>query len=337
MMKLLVTMKNWDINVLKKSSDVMKNFYLIYGNDLGIINKYVDDIKKKLNIKEEIRYNLDDFTLKDIVDELSMVGMFEKNKLIVCDCLNFQVDDSELLTYLDNYNKDNYLILVINDEKIDTRKKLYKKLSSVGEIVNAGDNKNYIKTYLKKYVQDNNYKIDTGTLDYLISRVGNNIDNAINEMDKIFLYKIDDKIISRNDINDIVENNMDEEIFLLSEAVIVGNTDKSLNLYHKFINNGYDELSIITLLANQFRFLLQVKSLYDKGMDANSIAKTIEAHPFRVQKTIEKVYSYTKEELAGYLEYLFELDSGIKTGKLDKNLGLELFIINKNVASYYNK
>ena len=312
----------------------MKNFYLIYGNDLGITNRYIDDIKKKLGIKEEIRYNLDDFFLKDIIDDLSMVGMFEKNKLIICDNFNFQIDDKDLLSYLDNYNRDNYLILVVNSDKVDSRKKLYKKLSSIGEIINVSDNKGYIKNYLKTYIQDNGYKIDSTTLDYFISRVGNNIDNATNEIDKMFLYKGSDKIINRNDVNDITIDNIEEEIYLLSESVIVGDTDRALSLYHKFINNGYDELSIITLLANQFRFLLQVKTLYDKGLDYNSIAKEIDAHPYRVQKTIPKVYSYTKEELANYLSYLFDLDSGIKTGKLDKNLGLELFIINKNVADY---
>ena len=85
----------------------MKNFYLIYGNDLGITNKYINDIKDKLGIKEEIRYNLDDFLLRDVIDDLSMVGMFEKNKLIVCDNFSFQIDDNDLLKYLDNYNRDN--------------------------------------------------------------------------------------------------------------------------------------------------------------------------------------------------------------------------------------
>lgn len=312
----------------------MKNFYLIYGNDLGITNKYINDIKDKLGIKEEIRYNLNDFLLRDVIDDLSMIGMFEKNKLIVCDNFSFQIDDSDLLNYLDNYNRDNYLILVVNADKVDTRKKLYKKLSSIGEVINVGDNKGYVKSYLKTYIQNNGYKIDSATLDYFISRVGNNIDNAINEVDKMFLYKGTDKVINRNDVNDITIDNIEEEIYLLSESVIVGNTDRALSLYNKFINNGYDELAIITLLANQFRFLLQVKTLYDKGFDANGISKEIDAHPFRVQKTIPKIYSYTKKELVSYLDYLFELDSGIKTGKIDKGLGIELFIINKDIANY---
>ena len=40
------------MSVQKKSSGRMKNFYLIYGNDLGITNKYINDIKDKLGIKE---------------------------------------------------------------------------------------------------------------------------------------------------------------------------------------------------------------------------------------------------------------------------------------------
>ena len=194
----------------------MKNFYLIYGNDLGIANKYINDIKDKLGIKEEIRYNLDDFLLRDVIDDLSMVGMFEKNKLIVCDNFSFQMDDNDLLKYLDNYNRDNYLVLVVNGDKVDSRKKLYKKLSTIGEVINVSDNKGYIKTYLKNYIQSNGYKIDSTTLDYFISRVGNNIDNATNEVDKIFLYKSDDKIINRNDVNEITIDNIEEEIYLLS-------------------------------------------------------------------------------------------------------------------------
>ena len=189
--------------------------------------------------------------------------------------------------------------------------------------------KKYVNTAVHKFVNNKN---TVSNIFSLLNTAINN--NATNEVDKIFLYKSDDKIINRNDVNEITIDNIEEEIYLLSEAVIVGNTDRALSLYRKFINNGYDELSIITLLANQFRFLLQVKTLYDKGMDANGISREIDAHPFRVQKTIPKIYSYTKEELANYLSYLFDLDSGIKTGKIDKGLGIELFIINKDIANY---
>ena len=82
------------------------------------------------------------------------------------------------------------------------------------------------------------------------------------------------------------------------------------------------------LLANQFRFLFQVKRLINKGKAESEIAKILEANPYRIKFTIKKLYSYTEEMLLYYIQKLAKIDHDIKLGLINKKLALELFIIN---------
>ena len=88
---------------------------------------------------------------------------------------------------------------------------------------------------------------------------------------------------------------------------------------------------MIGLIASQFRFLLQVKILYNKNKTNDEISKILEVHPYRVKLAINNSYYYSKELLEDYLLKLFEIDRKIKLGLADKNILFELFILNKNI------
>ena len=87
---------------------------------------------------------------------------------------------------------------------------------------------------------------------------------------------------------------------------------------------------MIGLLASQFRFLLQVKILYNKNKTKDEIANILEVHPYRVKLALNSCYYYDRYSLENYLIKLFELDKNIKLGLIDKNIYFELFILNKN-------
>ena len=88
---------------------------------------------------------------------------------------------------------------------------------------------------------------------------------------------------------------------------------------------------MIGLISSQFRFLLQVKTLYNKNKSNDEIAKLLEVHPYRVKLAINNCYYYSKETLENYLLKLFELDKKIKLGLIDKNIFFQLFILNKDI------
>lgn len=310
----------------------MYNFYLLYGLDKSIIDNELRKIIKKLNISDVIKYSMDCDEVRNVIENASTISMFASKKIIVLDNCNFfkankTIDDIDRLEeYLNNYNKDSYLIFICHADKLDTRKKIYKLLNKSFKVIecNKGDN-TYLKKYVEDYLKTNNFIMDD--IEYFLKNVGTNLDNITNELDKLFMYKLDSGNIVDADIDCITIKNMEGEIFELTDAIIANDTKKSLDLLEEFTNKNYDEIQILMLLASQFRFLFQVKRLVNKNKRYDEIAKILEVNPYRVKFTIKKLYSYSEGILIGYIKKLANIDHDIKLGLMDKRLALELFIV----------
>lgn len=314
----------------------MNNFYLIYGDDNGLVENQVTEIINKLNIDKDniVTYSLNNTSMDDIILEASMFSMFGTNKVIVvndANCFKDKVDNIEVLEeYFDKYNHDNYLIFTLNG-KPDTRKKVYKLMDKMGSVIAVKNDRDYLYNYVNKYIIDNNYQMSSNNIIYFLSKVGSDINNIKNELDKLMIYKDNDHNILKEDIDEMVIVNIDDEIFALTDAVINGDISNSMRLYNFFINHNYEQVQIIALLGSQFHFLFQVKRLYNQGKYKDDIAKILEVHPYRVKLALGKIYSYSEELLLSYISKLADMDKNIKLGKIDKGLALELFLINKDM------
>ncbi len=312
----------------------MNNFYLLYGTDKSIINNELDKIIDKLGTSDVIRYSLLDTLIEDIVMDAATISMFSNKKIIIIDdavflCANKTIDKIEVLEeYFNNYNKDSYLIFIVNKEKVDTRKKIYKEIKKNGTVIECNKgNTNYVVSYINDYVKSNGYKIND--IKYFINIVGTNLDNIKNELDKLFMYRLDSRKISNEDIDLVTIKNQEDEIFNLTDAVILGDVKKALVLLEEFLNKSYDEIQILSLLASQFRFLFQVKRLANKNKRYDEIAKILEVNPYRVKFTINKLYTYNEDMLLEKIKKLGKIDYDIKLGIMDKRLAIEMFILDR--------
>lgn len=309
----------------------MSNFYVVYGEDKSLIDNEVSKILNKLNISDINKYDMDNTFIRDIVDDANYVSMFSNKKVMIIDNCSFlsskKIDDISLLEeYLNNYNKDTIMIFICYSIKLDNRKKIVTILNKIGNsiTIKKGDS-NYINDYIMEIINDNSFKIES--IPYLVSKTGSNLDNIKNELDKLMIYKNIDKYISNDDIDKIVVTSMEDEIFSLTDSIVKKDINKSLLLLKEFLNRGYEEIGLISMIANQFRFMFQVKRLYNKGYNRDGIAKNLEVNPYRVKFTLEKLYYYSEESLLSYIKKLYELDRDIKLGKINKSIGLEMFII----------
>ena len=310
---------------------MMSNIYLLYGKDKGIINNELNKILNGVQDNDIVRYSLDSISVDDIVSDISMVSMFGSKRIVIVDNAYFfmagkTVNNLDILEkYLNGVEVSNYLIFTLLNEKVDTRKKIYKLVKNKGKIIECNNDNNYIISFVKDYLSNNNYRIDS--IDYFLSVVGNNLDNISNELDKLFMYKVNDKNIVKEDIDFICVKVMEDEIFSLTDAIILNDTKKAIYLLGEFLNKNYDEIYILNLLANQFRFLYQVKRLSNKGKGYVEIANILEVNPYRVKFTLKKVYSYTEQDLIDRIKSLAKMDKNIKLGLMDKKLALELFVL----------
>ncbi len=316
----------------------MKNFYLLYSGDGAILNKEINDLEKKLDISDNdiIYYNIDD--IDGIINEASTIGMFSLNKFIIINMDSYFKDKKDipninlLENYFDSYNSNSYLVFVCNSDSIDSRKKIVNLIKKYGIVKKLEVNDNYLNDYVNNYLKDNGYKINNGDVVYFINRVGNNINNVTNELDKLMLYKINDKIINRNDIDLLTVENIDDSIYDLVNCILKNDNEKSIKLYNNFIDNGMDVNQIVAIIAAQIRLLYQVKRLYNSGKSNDEIAKILEFKSvYRVKYLLNDSYYYSESDLVKYLSKLADIDNAIKTSNGDGNMLMQLFIVKKDM------
>ena len=311
------------------------NLYLIVGEDQELINFYLNKIMKEIGLDEEkkINYDMNTSSISDILDEVSMISLFSSEKVVIG--YNFDIgkindnDRDYLIRYLNNNNSnDRYIILIAG--KVDGRSKDYKIFKDKFKIIDLlqVDNGKDICKYVEDYIKDRGYKIDKYNLDYLVELLGNDINNINNEIDKILLYLNDDQVISREVIDKLVSDNIDNIMYEFTNAVLDRDYEKISKMYNDFKmeNVGYDYL--IGSLGNALRGALVIKILYNQGNSNNEIAKFIGKKEFYIKKMIERLYNYTVDDLCMMIDKLGIIDREYKSGKSNIDM-LELYLLGK--------
>lgn len=314
----------------------MKNFYLLYGDDKAILNKEINDLKKKISINDDAVIYYDIIDVNNIVDEALTIGMFSSNKLIIIDSTSYLSEKKEvsniscLEDYFNNYNSNSYLLFISNSSSIDSRKKLVKLISGKGEIKKIEATSDYLIHYVKDFLDD--YEISGINISYFLSRCGTNINNINNELDKLKLYKLDDKVITKDDIELLTQENIDNSVYDLVNSLLKNDSVRAIKLYREFTENGMDVSQIIAIIAAQIRLLFQVKRLYNSGKSNDEIAKILEFKSvYRVKYLLSDSYYYSEDDLLKYLLKLADIDRDIKLGNVNGNTLLELFIVQKDM------
>ena len=311
------------------------NLYLIVGEDQELVNFYLNKIMNEIGLDEDkkINYDMNTSSISDILDEVSMISLFSSEKVVIV--YNFDIskisdnDRDYLIRYLNNNSSnDRYIILIAG--KVDGRSKDYKIFKDKFKIIDLlqVDNDKDIYKYIEDYIKDRGYKIDKYNLDYLVELLGNDINNINNEIDKIILYLSDDKVISREVIDKLVSDNIDNIMYEFTNAVLDREYEKISKMYNDFKieNVGYDYL--IGSLGNALRGALVIKILYNQGNSNSEIAKFIGKKEFYIKKMIERLYNYTVDDLCMMIDKLGIIDREYKSGKSNIDM-LELYLLGK--------
>lgn len=304
--------------------------YLILTNDKITLEDVISKIKNKNNLTNDsvIRFDLQENTVDQVIEELNTYSFFVDKKIVVVSStetiLNDKKsikDEEKLIKYIDNINPLNSLILIAN--KIDERKKLVKSIKAKFIVVN---NNISIIDKIKASLED--YNMDIKTINYLIKYLNNDNERIINELEKLKMYKLDTKTITIDDINTISIKEFDENIFSLINAINDKNIKKAFEIYNDLIERGEEMLKIVISVTDHFRLLYTVKVLVNDKKSSDTITSMLGIHPYRVKLAIENSYKFSFEELKKYLKQLGNIDINIKTGVSANDYGFDLFLLN---------
>ena len=310
----------------------MNNFYLIYGTDNSLLKREIDKIVG--TVEDVSSYDLSVSPIDVLLDDACLISMFGDKKVLIGENALFLTGAKSsiehnidyLTKYINDDNNQNIVILTVLENKLDERKKIVKLINEKCKVIYkpAIDDKN-LCGFVTEEFKSNGYKIDYKTANFFVDYIGKNVDILISEINKMILYKEDEKTITKEDILNICSKGFKDNIFDLTDGIIKKDFKKVYECYKDLIIVGEDEIKIISLLGTQFNLIYQSKLLEQKGEMYKDIAVILDVHPYRVKLALET--DFLIYELEDIIKKLHELDYKIKSGTVDKVTGLENFLL----------
>ena len=309
------------------------NSYLLESEDSLSLQTERDNIIHENHFEDAVinTYDMEEVPLENALEDLDTYGFLSDKKVIVIENIevlkydDFKNDFDHLFLYIKNPNPDNLLILESN--KLNNTLKVTKELKKICKYQEISiDIKSYIKNAFK------GYKIDTNTMNLLEEYCLGDYSKIANECLKLKNYKMDDKIITKEDVIELVPKKLGDSkdlTFAFSRSLGLRDREDALKKYLELLSFDLEPISIIGLLASQVRIIYQVKLLEKDRLSDKDIATTLgEKSDYRIRKTRELTKYYTEEELLKLMQELADMDYKMKTEDVDANHLIEMFILN---------
>lgn len=290
--------------------------YLLIGEDL-LINNEIKKIIKENNINNESisTYDLELDTLKNALIDINTISLFESTKCIICKNLINLKDLNELKEYL-NIKTSNILIFIMKTPK--DNKEIYNLIKNKIDLSKIDINK-YIENELK------DYKITTSSINLIINNCNNNFNRITNEINKLKMYKYEEKEITNDDINLLVKKDLQNNIFDLINFINKKDKKNAYKVYNELIKNNEIPIKILVTLANNYRLIYQVKILSEEKSD-NEIMDILNIKNEKRLFVLKKQsYNFTTNRLIYIIKQLANTDLSIKSGKMVDKQAMDLF------------
>lgn len=308
-----------------------KNVYLLYGTEDYLKQQYKRKLKQALS-KPDDTMNVTcregaHINPLELIDLAETMPFFADYRLIVVeDSGFFESSCDELASYLPELPSSTVMLFV--ESKIDKRSKMYKAASKSGSAIEFGEQKESLLTrWILGRLKKENKKITQSVLQLFLSKTGTDMNIIDKELEKLLCYTLHKEVIEAADVEAICTEQVSNRIFDMVNAIGKRDQKQALSLYYDLLSLKEPPMRILYLIIRQFRILLDLKSMNQKGLDAKTMASKASIPPFAVRRSLDQAASFSEKELRQALNDGAELETAIKTGKMTDQIAAELLII----------
>lgn len=274
-------------------------------------------VKERLNkmktafISEYMDINFKEITSGQLRTEIETVPFFAEKKMLLLDTADNE-ETAEALTNVSDFCS----IIIIN--KLDKRKKLYKTIQKVGEIIE-----------LTPYNENQmiNWIIETG------SKMGAKIPkNAAKRMVEIcglsdmhFTYNEIIKLVSTGDeitvdlVNKVVSRTPEYNSFILTDAISKKDKQEAYQIIKVLAEKNEYLPMVLSMVNRNFAVLRMIKTMKDGEIKEAGI------HPYTIKLLKPHAQNYTVEQLDKLMEICQKIDFDMKNG-VNHRIALEKII-----------
>lgn len=233
-----------------------------------------------------------------------------------------------LLEYMDQPMETSIIVFLVQADKLDERKKTVKKAKAEGAVLpflplSAEE----LVRWVKKQIESNQCSIADEAVEALLNSAGTNLQSLSAEIEKCCLFAGAGGIIDVPTVDRLIAKNTEQNVFQLVEDIVRRRADRALATLYELLKQKEEPIKIMALIVRQLRMMMQVKELTNQSFSQQQAASQLGLHPYAVKMAAEQARQYDIAVLSNWIAEAAELDYEMKSGRVEKALGLELFIM----------
>jgi len=259
----------------------------------------------------------------------AMPFLSDKRLVIVSDALKHTKagkDRENLRDYLSQVPPACDVVFVESDE-VDRRSILFtylKKSATIEEFIPLQGSE--LTRWVAERAKALGVRLEKDASQRLIEFVGSDSWALVNELDKLASYVGRGGRISPADVDLLVQDGQEQNLFSFIDDLSARHLGNALRGARRLLDDGQAPTYIMFMLARQVRVLLGVRELSAQRRRPDDIATELGQRPFVVRKAMEQVRGFAAGELERLHDRLLDLDLATKTGRIQPEVALELFV-----------
>lgn len=331
----------------------MQNNYLLFCSQKVLFDDFINTLGEKFagkdfNFKDNYRmYFSDEDDILNVLNECSNIGFFVEKKIVVVKLIKKAgvkgvkaADKKSLIDYFNNFNPDT--ILILNDANEEYNPDNYNDLINpnlaiydVNEFSETAY-KNWIKyrfenTPLNSYNENNEkYEISDNEIEYLMQFMNLSYDEMNQEIEKLKIYCMESKKITKEDINLCVGVTKDFSETALIKSVIERDSEKALQIYESLILKKDVEIFLLILLNSAFISIAKLTDPQTKALSGFPLKRALKLW-YDSEELLPVYKSYLSQisevQLNNAFSYIYSVEKAFKSSDTDKNLAFSKLII----------
>ena len=300
---------------LNKSLTKNNRFFLLYGNNIGLIKEVIKNNLKPILYEKVFTYDESEVinNLQDFKEEILNKSFFENEKLII-----ISRSTDKILKVVDEIIEKNIedLAIILTSSTLEKKSKLrnfFEKNKNTICVPFYEDNEKSLVLIIQNFLKEKKILLSNQSINLIVQRCGGDRINLYNELQKIESFSKNKKKI---DIEDIFRlTNLSENLNFneLVDNALAKNLKKTLYILNENNFAPEDSILILRIFLIKLKRLLKIKSQVKIKDNIENVINNFKPPIFWKEKEILK-------KQVGILSYQKINDLIVKTNNLELTL-----------------
>ena len=266
------------------------NYFLLYGNNSGLIEETINNHLKPIKTSNIFNYDEDEIIKnpESFEERVFNNSFFENEKLIIISRAS-----EKILKIVEKIVEKNIedLTIIIKSNILDKKSKLrafFEKQSNTICIPFYEDNNQTLSSIVQKFLLEKNIKMSTQNINVIVERSNGNRINLYNELDKISSFSENKKIIDTNDILKLTNLSENFSVYELVDNSLARRQRKTLNILNENNFSSEDCILILRIFLIKLKRLFKIQQKIEKEKNVEKVISSYRPPIFWKEKDVIK-------------------------------------------------